>query len=207
MRHPATPFLVRRARLMMGMTQSEFAAAFDVDDGTVSRWERGKLTPHPSAWRRVREIATCADDTLKASPVIKFLVRMDDLAHPVFVSRGVEEALKSAGIQTREVVHGYDVWRQWVEGHRDFPISAGHALDLVQADPRWLKGTIVYAEAHCISVTLDGEWVNLLVAPIPDREEAVVELAKDRRQDPAQGGFWVRFTTAEDLPRQPLRLS
>jgi transcriptional regulator with XRE-family HTH domain len=83
---------------MMGMTQSEFAAAFDVDNGTVSRWERGKLTPHPSSLRRVREIVTGADHTLKASPVMKFLVRMDDLAHPVFVSRGAEEALETIGL-------------------------------------------------------------------------------------------------------------
>ena len=42
------PYLVRRARLALGQTQSQFAEQFEVDDGTVSRWERGKLRPSPA---------------------------------------------------------------------------------------------------------------------------------------------------------------
>ncbi len=38
-------YLARRARLVLGQTQSQFAEQFEVDDGTVSRWERGKLRP------------------------------------------------------------------------------------------------------------------------------------------------------------------
>ena len=40
------PFGVRRARLLMGMTQAEFAALFEVDDGTVSRNEVN-FSPRP----------------------------------------------------------------------------------------------------------------------------------------------------------------
>jgi transcriptional regulator with XRE-family HTH domain len=187
----------------MGMTQGEFADLFGVDDGTISRWERGKLNPHPGAWKRIREIATCADDALRASPVIKFAVRMDDLTHPLLVSRGLEEALKSAGISPRELFRG-DSWPDMARAHRNYPISGARVLDMVQADPRWLQGSIVYVEAHCMSVTL-GVWANFVLAPIPDREEAVLELAADSREDPAAGGFWFRFVTAEDLLRRPLR--
>ena len=40
------PFVVRRARLLMGMTQAEFAELFEVDDGTVSRNEVN-FSPRP----------------------------------------------------------------------------------------------------------------------------------------------------------------
>ena len=45
------PYLVRRARLVLGQTQSKFAEQFEVDDGTVSRWERGKAPPLPGDHR------------------------------------------------------------------------------------------------------------------------------------------------------------
>ena len=50
------PYLVRRARLVLGQTQSQFAEQFEVDDGTVSRWERGKLRPSPAIIAQLREI-------------------------------------------------------------------------------------------------------------------------------------------------------
>ncbi len=76
------PILSRRARLVMGMTQSEFAELFEVDDGTVSRWERGKLHPAPKVWKAIRKIAlnsSFGDELVEASPVCKYVVRMHDL--------------------------------------------------------------------------------------------------------------------------------
>jgi hypothetical protein len=61
-------FVVRRARLLMGMTQAEFAELFEVDDGTVSRCERGKLQPAPKVWKRNREI-TLKEDSLRDEAV------------------------------------------------------------------------------------------------------------------------------------------
>ena len=50
------PYLARRARLVLGQTQSQFAEQFEVDDGTVSRWERGKLRPSRAIIAKLREI-------------------------------------------------------------------------------------------------------------------------------------------------------
>ena len=58
------PFVVRRARLLIGMTQAEFAVLFEVDDGTVSRWKKGKLHPAPKVWKRIRDI-TLKEDSLR----------------------------------------------------------------------------------------------------------------------------------------------
>jgi hypothetical protein len=38
------PHLVRRARLVPGQAQTQFAEQFEADDGTVSRWELDALT-------------------------------------------------------------------------------------------------------------------------------------------------------------------
>ena len=64
------PFVVRRARLLMGMTQAEFAGLFGVDDGTVSRWERGKLHPASKVWRRIRNI-TLKEDSLRDEALVR----------------------------------------------------------------------------------------------------------------------------------------
>jgi transcriptional regulator with XRE-family HTH domain len=73
-KYDRTPYLVRRARLLMGMTQEAFCKEFDVDPGTVSRWERGKLKPAPHVWKRIREIALhvggpLSDEVITASPL------------------------------------------------------------------------------------------------------------------------------------------
>ena len=46
---------VRKHRL--GLTQRELAALLDVDQVTVSRWERGEVTPRISSIRQLAEIA------------------------------------------------------------------------------------------------------------------------------------------------------
>src|SRR5262249_51768692 len=98
----SVPFLVRRARLLSGMTQAEFAQLFGVDDGTVSRWERGKLHPAPKIWQRIRDVVLKANSALdagvvRASPVYKCIVNMQDLTKLVVFSKGMMEAIKAAG--------------------------------------------------------------------------------------------------------------
>jgi transcriptional regulator with XRE-family HTH domain len=71
-------FLVRRARLLLGETQSEFAARFGVETSTVPRWERGFVKPRPKALAQITKMATKTDpfrseDVIMASPVIKFM--------------------------------------------------------------------------------------------------------------------------------------
>jgi transcriptional regulator with XRE-family HTH domain len=189
----------------MGMTQGEFAEMFDVDEGTVSRWERGRLHPSPSAWRRMRQIAVSSasvtsDVMVKASPVCKYVVPMNDLVHPSTISRGLEEALKRMGISSQELFNGGTL-EDRARRAPNYSISGYHALEIIQADKRWTAGAILFAEAHCVSVTLGDVWANMLLAPIPDREEAIMEFVMDAREEHEREGFWVRLITTEDLPR------
>ena len=100
------PYLVRRTRLVLGQTQSQFAEQFEVDDGTVSRWERGKLRPSPAIIAHLREIVlrssfVAGKELIRASPILKFVSPIDDLKHPCVISKGIRAALKRAGVLAR----------------------------------------------------------------------------------------------------------
>ena len=99
------PYLVRRARLVLGWTQSQFAEQFEVDDGTVSRWERGSCVPPPAILAQLREVVlrlgfVAGKELIRASPILKCLSPIDDLKHPCVISKGIRMALKRPGYQT-----------------------------------------------------------------------------------------------------------
>ena len=45
---------IQEARVGLGMTQEEFAAAIGVNPATIWRWEKGHSTPHPVMVRQIR---------------------------------------------------------------------------------------------------------------------------------------------------------
>ncbi len=193
-------FVARRARLLSGMTQMEFAAKMGVEDTTVSRWENGKLKPKPSAYVRLREMILRAggplsDEAIKRSHLLKFVSWMNDLARPKMVSRGVAEALMQAGIMPDQLTPNF-----WVEAAHDdpqFDASVVNALGLIQADKQWLLGHIAFAEAHAFALKIK-KWVNLMVSPLSDGTSALIE-ASVARPSSAQDGFWVRLINPSDL--------
>jgi len=204
--HTDAPYLTRRARLLLGITQTQFATMFDVDVTTVSRWEHGKVRPHPDAWKRICQTAGAAYDLVWASPVAKYVVRKNDLLHPSLISPGLERILKRYGINTKEVLLG-DNLRERVYRSAEYPVSGIHALEMIQADPRWRDGSIVYAEAHCVSVLFGHAWSTLLVAPLPGGDDAILEWGAGTSLEPAREGFWLRFITAGDLPKRLPRMA
>lgn len=52
----ATPNHLRALRDRASLTQQDIAEALQVDTGTVSRWERGLVHPHPAQRRRLAEV-------------------------------------------------------------------------------------------------------------------------------------------------------
>jgi transcriptional regulator with XRE-family HTH domain len=46
---------IKNKRIKLGITQEQLAARVGVTSATVSRWERGKYTPHPLIARHVLE--------------------------------------------------------------------------------------------------------------------------------------------------------
>ena len=193
------PFVVRRARLLMGMTQAEFAELFEVDDGTVSRWERGKLHPAPKVWKRIRDI-TLKQDSLrdealvKASPVYKYLVDIKRLTKPIVASRGISDAIERVGALK---VKDLPFVANFAHNSPQYKVSGTRALEIIRANPDWLRGDIVYAEVHCISPALGGVWVDAMIAPSPDRSATLIEFAASPRG--AGEGFRVQLIRLQDM--------
>ncbi len=89
---------------MLALTQGGFAERYNVDDSTVSRWERGVMEPSPAVLAKIQEVAAVRDpihshNLVKASPVFKFLAPMARLAEPIIISRGAARML-SAKVST-----------------------------------------------------------------------------------------------------------
>ena len=190
------PYLVRRARLVLGQTQTQFAGQFEVDDGTVSRWERGKLRPSPAIVAQLRETVlrlsfVAGKELIRASPILKFVAPIDDLKHPCVISKGVRMALKRAGVSDRDLSAPMEV-----QAGANPEISGAHALDMIEADPAWAARRALYAEGHCLAARL-GAWVEAMVIPLPDEPLALIEFAPSS----PQGGFWVRVVRFEDVRR------
>ena len=130
------PYLVRRARLVLGQTQSQFAEQFEVDDGTVSRWERGKLRPSPAIIAQLREIVlrlgfVAGKELIRASPILKCVSPIDDLKHPCVISKGIRVALKRAGIPD----HDLSTHIKEVQVGTSAELSGAHALDIDPGRP------------------------------------------------------------------------
>ena len=188
------PCLALRARLALGQTQSQFAEQFEVDDGTVSRWERGKLRPSPAIVAQLRETvlrmsSVAGKELIRASPILKFVSPIDDLKHPCVISKGIRLALKRAGMSDYDLSTPLEV-----QAGTSPELSAAHVLDMIQADPAWVNKHAAYAEAHCIAPRF-GTWVDAMMIPLPDEPIALIEFTPSS----PEGGFWVRVVRFKDV--------
>ncbi|MGA7325005.1 MAG: helix-turn-helix transcriptional regulator [Rhodomicrobium sp.] len=193
------PFIVRRARLLLGMTQAEFAMLYGVDETAVAQWEGGLGRPNHQIWERLRNLTLRASSSLddrlvRASPIYKYIVDMKDLTRPVVASKGILEALEAVGASK-----DMDPPAGIAELSRNSPnykVSGVHALEIIQSDPRWLRGDVVYGEVHCVAVPLGNVWIDGMIAPLPDRLAALLEFAPSRRG--AAEGFRVHLVQLQD---------
>lgn len=197
------PFTCRRARLLQGMTQAQFAEEFEVDDGTVSRWERGRLHPSPQVWARINEIiarkgVVTGDVGIKASPTYKFLMPMGNLHNPMALSKGTIAALARMGIPYEDMA-SEQMFAEQAKASPDFEVSAYHALDLIEASPGWITGEVLYAEAHCIATRMNL-WVDMMVSPIPERYSALIEAVPSYCG--SAGSFWVNLVFVNGTTRR-----
>ncbi|HWT77346.1 MAG TPA: helix-turn-helix transcriptional regulator [Candidatus Methylomirabilis sp.] len=195
----SVPFIVRRARLLLGMTVAEFAGLHGVDEATVTQWERGLAHPSAQIWARIRSVTLSASSVLeeelvRASPLYKFIADMEDLTSPIAVSKGIIESIEAVGA-SKEENFPLD-FAQLDRQSPHYEITGTRALEIIQADPGWRSDDIVYAEAHCLALPL-GIWVEAMVAPLPDRLAALIEFASSKRG--AEGGFWVRLVRLEEM--------
>jgi len=188
-------FLVRRARLLLGETQSQFAARFGAETSTVSRWERGLAKPRPNALAQITKMATKTDpfrseDVIRASPVVKFVAPLTDLTNPLMISKGLAEALGELGYNFKDfLTRRKELWAR--PNERIYRISTGRCLRDIEKDPRWLRGEIAYAEFRGFGKAMKA-WMRGLAVPLPDPDKddvALIEAVPDRSQLDSDGQF------------------
>lgn len=192
MPHPA-PFMCRRARLIRGLTQEQFADEMDVDPGTVSRWERGKLIPNPGPLSKIRRICHMADpcyspDYFERAPAYKMMVHTGDLLMPMMVSQGVlDQCGLSREAWMRRAFQGVPNAYDW---HRIAKIVLG--------DKRWNQGAIAFFEAVGQS-TITGAWWHIIGAPLSEMNSTLVEGVPN---PPCEHKFWVKLYPFDELKHQ-----
>ncbi len=195
----SVPFIVRRARLLLGMTVTEFGGLYGVDEATVNQWECGLAHPNPQIWARVRSITLSAsslldEELVRASPLCKYIADMEDLTRPIAISKGIIEAAEAVGAPIGENLE-FD-FAELARKSPYYETTGTRAMEIVQADPGWRGGDIVYAEVHCMTLPR-GTWVDAMIAPLPDRLAAILEFTPSKRG--AEGGFWVRLVRLKDV--------
>jgi hypothetical protein len=202
----SVPFTVRRARLLLGLTRMQFAELYGADEATVYKWEVGVVHPSPEIWARLRNITLKASslldaDLVRASPLYKVIVDIEDLTSPIVASKGVLEAIEACGCGAGEDKL-FDAGDLACKSPY-YEISGTRALEIIQADPRWHSGEIVYVEAHCLSCALGDIWLDAMIAPLPERIAGIVEFAPSKRG--AEDGFRVHLVALEDMPLNRLQ--
>jgi transcriptional regulator with XRE-family HTH domain len=182
------PFMVRRARLIRGETQGDFAIYMGVDQATVSRWERSQSEPVPANLGEIRRIIVTAEPChsrayIEAAPTIKYMCQRDNFLKPLVISRGLAEA---AGFDPDDVIRNPEPYMK--EGIRRLNKA-------VQSDTRWERGEIAFFEARLFAQQL-GEWVSAIGAPLAETNAALIEAAPDPNPEEE---FWVKLTPFEEM--------
>lgn len=136
-------FLVRRARRLLGMTQTQIADHLGVEQSTVSRWERGLQQPSPEAQAELERVCdhhvpALSMRFLTASPVPKIFTEISDFAKHVTYSAGAERLISEAGSTL-------DMWGAYAT-----PVALA-CNEHVATDPRWLSGEIAFFEVKALN--------------------------------------------------------
>ncbi len=156
------PFMARRARLIRGETQGDFAIHMGVDQATVSRWERSKSEATPANFAEIRRIIATAEpsyslDYVPAAPTIKYICTINDFSKTIAASKGLLEAL---GVDREEVIDEIVATDN----------EAERVAETVIGDPRWLAGRIAFFEANFKAHHHYGEnrWFRTIGAPLSE---------------------------------------
>ena len=182
--------MVRRARLIRGETQGNFAFHMGVDPATISRWETSRLAPTPLKLSEIRRIIATAEPChsrayIEAAPTIKYVCQRDNFLKPLVISRGLAEA---AGFDPADVIRNPESYFKEGEG-------LSRLNKAVQSDARWERGEIAFFEARFFAPIL-GEWVRAIGAPLAEENAALIEAAPDPN---AKEEFWVKLTPFEEI--------
>lgn len=99
---------LRTLRRRLGLTQQELAEALDVDQGTVSRWERGAGEPRPRRLLQLRDLLL-KDEYRRALARQFAIVRQDLFSSMIVTDSGILAEMSPKGLSHYRETRGIDV--------------------------------------------------------------------------------------------------
>ena len=183
----------KRARILAGMTQEEWAEHCGTSKTTVSRWETGQQTPRLDHIAIMRTAIRKAHPQMNkryisVCPVIKFVCAHDDLTSILAVSQGYIDAagFSDEAIQTCDV----PVSDHWKEVDRR-----------CRAHPAWDKHQVAY-----FLVTLNSArvgWITHSGSILPDGRSVLIEGRQLSPREVVTAKFNLQIFTYDDLKESP----
>jgi len=154
---PPWPALVRRIRFLSGLKQADLAEQLEVDQCTVSRWERNLCIPDTPVQKRVRDMLRRLEPGIsrrfiEEAPGIVTIGRMDAIGVVAAASRAGAAAYHRTPKEMRDLTI-YDITSESVRGF----------LDAIDSNPAWRHG-----EISMWQVTMqrpDGNWSRFTFTP------------------------------------------
>jgi len=154
------PTFVKRLRFALGVTQAHFAENLGVDQGTVSRWERGVVAPDLALQRRLRDMMRTVQPVISARaiehmPVMACTMYLSDMAMVSSISAVAAAAYNRGPAEMREC----SMFNLLSESSREL-------VTCLNATPQWRGGEFAAYEATIQRI--DGSWARGIGTPIGD---------------------------------------
>ncbi len=156
------PALIKRLRFLSSLKQGELAQQLSVDQGTVSRWERGVYVPDIWLQKRLRDMLHRSEPMLspsaiEAMPVRALLYRARNMSLLTCCSHIVAEEHGMAVEDMRNI--NLAPW--WTDSLQEMHET------LHDADG-WHSGEMAFARVKVFRIT--GHWCDVTAVPVPDAD-------------------------------------
>jgi DNA-binding XRE family transcriptional regulator len=152
------PALIKRLRFLSSLKQCDLAQQLGVDQGTVSRWERGVYMPDVWMQKRLRDMLQRSEpmlppSTIEAMPVLALLYCARNMGLLTCCSHIVAEQHGMAVEDMRNI--NLAPW--WTDSLQEMHET------LHDADG-WRSGEIAIAKAKVFRIT--GQWCDVTAVPV-----------------------------------------
>jgi DNA-binding XRE family transcriptional regulator len=152
------PALIKRLRFLSSLKQCDLAQQLGVDQGTVSRWERGVYLPDVWMQKRLRDMLQRSEpmlppSTIEAMPVLALLYCARNMGLLTCCSHIVAEQHGMAVEDMRNI--NLAPW--WTDSLQEMHET------LHDADG-WRSGEIAVAKAKVFRIT--GQWCDVTAVPV-----------------------------------------
>lgn len=149
---------IKRLRLIQSRTQGQFAEIMDVEQGTISRWERGRDVPDLEHQRQLRDMlhkleANIPPSAIESMAGIALLYRTTE---PGLLAASSVRAAHEHGSSAMEM-RGRNIAKQW-------PDSVREMQELLMQSKAWHSGCVALVRAKAFRI--NGQWCDVTGLPI-----------------------------------------